>query len=114
MNRATSRLRTVARTATRPARDYVNWHFESTKDEIRRFNAHDEGLAQTVAELANVVAETQLYHSRLVGDLRDQVRDLTERIDRFEATIDQLTQVLAAMTSVPEDDVDMPARTSPS
>lgn len=104
MTESTSRVQRAARLATQPVRDYINSHFEMTKDEIRRANWSDEGLARVVAELGNVIAETHQYEARMIGDLRDQVEELSERIERYERIVDQLTQVVAALTIVPEDD----------
>ena len=109
MTNSKQRLHGVARSATKPVRDYINTHFEMTKDEIRRVAPHDEGLAQVVAELGNVIAETQLYHSRVVGDLRAQVEGLAERVERFERVVDQLTHVVGALTVVAEEQPPPPA-----
>jgi hypothetical protein len=102
MTDSTSKVHRVARRATQPVRDYINTHFEMTKDEIRRAGSSDEGVAQMVAELGNVIAETHQYQARVIGDLRDQVAELSERIAGYEVIVDHLTEVVAALTVEPE------------
>lgn len=94
--------------------NYFNNHFEMTKDEVRRSVATAavpagaiEAQMQTgrhLAELSNVVAETQLYQSKLIGDLRREVAALRAEVEQLGSTSSELAAVLTAMTLAPDND----------
>lgn len=94
----------LVRGGAAPFRNYFNSHFEMTKDEVRRAVAEvnispplDSFLSRNVTELSNVVAETELYQSRLIGKMRGDIDTLSDRVVEMSATLDQLTAVIAAL-----------------
>jgi signal-transduction protein with cAMP-binding, CBS, and nucleotidyltransferase domain len=105
------KLTSAARATAAPLRNYFNNHFEMTKQEVRRVVA-DSGVAalehaQTgrhLAELSNVVAETQLYQSKLISELRREVAALREELAQVSSTSAELAAVLTAMTLAPDVD----------
>ncbi len=109
-NSPKQQLKAVARSTAAPLRNYFNNHFEMTKDEVRRAVA-DAGVAaderaqsgRHLAELSNVVAETQLYQSRLISELRREIAALRSEVGAMAATSAELAAVLAAMTSTPDE-----------
>lgn len=97
----------VARSVGSPFRNFFNSHFEMTKEEIRRSTEHlaKSGEVQqdtNIAELANVVAETQLHQARIIGELRREVADLRRQVDEMTTATRETTAVLAASTLVPD------------
>lgn len=100
-NSANSPFTSVARSVAAPARNYFNSHFEMTKDEIRRAVARGaaESSHHSLDELANVVAETQLFQSKIIGELRQETASLGNRIGELEAVVAQLTAVVVALTA---------------
>ena len=108
-NSPKAKLTSAARATAGPVRNYFNNHFEMTKQEVRRAVA-DSGVAalehaQTgrhLAELSNVVAETQLYQSKMISELRREVAALRSDLAEMAATSAELAAVLAAMTSTPD------------
>lgn len=106
-----AKLTSAARATAAPVRNYFNNHFEMTKDEIRRAVAASAGAAADqgetsprLAELANVVAETQLYQSRLISDLRREITAMRAELDQMAATSAELAAVLSAVTLAPDAD----------
>jgi hypothetical protein len=101
-NSANSPFSSVARSVAAPARNYFNSHFEMTKDEIRRAVARGatESSHHSLDELANVVAETQLFQSRIIGELRHETAALTHRIGDLQTSVQQLEAVVAQLTAV--------------
>jgi GAF domain-containing protein len=90
-------------------RNYFNNHFEMTKQEVRRAAAESAAAALEnarsgghLAELSNVVAESQLYQSKLISELRREVAALRSDLADMSATSAELAAVLAAMTSTPD------------
>ena len=106
-----AKLISAARATTAPVRNYFNNHFEMTKEEVRRAVA-DSGVdalehAQTgrhLAELSNVVAETQLYQSKLISELRREVAALRGELEQMSSASAEFAAVLAAMTLLPDAD----------
>jgi hypothetical protein len=106
-----AKLTLAARATAAPLRNYFNNHFEMTKEEVRRA-VGESGVAalehaQTgrhLAELSNVIAETQLYQSRLISELRREVAALRDELGQMSSTSAELAAVLAAMTLVPDAD----------
>ncbi len=109
-----AQLRSAARSTAAPLLNYFNNHFEMTKDEIRRSaaaavvpDAALDAQMQTgrhLAELSNVVAETQLYQSKLIGDLRREIAALRAEVEQLGSTSSELAAVLTAMTLAPDND----------
>jgi hypothetical protein len=99
---ANSPFSSVARSVAAPARNYFNSHFEMTKDEIRRAVARGaaESSHHSMDELANVVAETQLFQSKIIGELRHETISLGERIGDLQRSVEQLEAVVAQLTTV--------------
>lgn len=107
-NSPKAKLTSAARATAAPVRNYFNNHFEMTKQEVRRAVA-DSGVAleqaqsgRHLAELSNVVAETQLYQSKMISELRREVAALREDLAQMSATSAELAAVLAAMTLTPD------------
>ncbi len=113
-------LKSVARSVTAPARNYINSHFEMTKDEVRVLAAQVSALrvpapqesdrAGPMFELADVIAETSLFQSRILADIRSEVAEAREQIERLSAEVaelgslvDRVVDVVAAMNLVAED-----------
>lgn len=101
-------LSAAARTAGSPFRNFFNAHFEMTKEEIRRSTEHLATSAEVqrdggVAELANVVAETQLHQARIIAELRREVGELRRQVEEMTAVSREVGAVLAASTLVPVD-----------
>jgi ribosomal protein L29 len=103
------KLKSAARATVGPVRNYFNNHFEMTKQEVRRA-AVESGVATLddarsggeLAELSNVVAETQLYQSKMISELRREIAALRSEIAEMSATSAELAAVLGAMTSTPD------------
>ena len=103
------KLKSAARATVGPVRNYFNNHFEMTKQEVRRAAA-ESGVAAPdyappggqLAELSNIVAETQLYQSKMISELRREIAALRSEIAEMSATSTELAAVLAAMTSTPD------------
>jgi prefoldin subunit 5 len=80
-----------------------------TKQEVRRA-ADESGVAALdraraggeLSELSNVVAETQLYQSKMISELRREIAALRSELAEMSATSAELAAVLAAMTSTPD------------
>lgn len=95
-------LKSVARSATAPARNYINNHFEMTKAEVRGLVDQLGDLDQSsrnasILELGNVVAETALYQSRMISQSRSDVESLRSEVAELTALVDQLVGVIGAM-----------------
>lgn len=106
-----SALGSVGRATTGPLRNYFNNHFEMTKEEVRRVVAISGAEApaatqtgQHLAELSNVIAETQLYQSKLISELRREIASLRSEIDQMASTSAELAAVLSAMTLASDSD----------
>jgi hypothetical protein len=103
------KLKSAARATVGPVRNYFNNHFEMTKQEVRRAVA-EPGVAALdyaqsgghLAELSNVVAETQLYQSKMISELRREIAALRSDLAEMSATSAELAAVLTAMTSTPD------------
>ena len=108
-NSPQAKLKSAARATVGPVRNYFNNHFEMTKQEVRRVAA-ESGIAALdqarsggqLAELSNVVAETQLYQSKMISELRREIAALRSDLAEMSATSAELSAVLAAMTSTPD------------
>jgi hypothetical protein len=106
-----AKLTSAARATTAPVRNYFNNHFEMTKEEVRRAVA-DSGvtalehaqIGRHLAELSNVVAETQLYQSKLISELRREVAALRGELEQMSSASAEFAAVLAAMTLLPDAD----------
>jgi len=103
------KLKSAARATVGPVRNYFNNHFEMTKQEVR-LAATESGAAALdyaqsggqLAELSNVVAETQLYQSKMISELRREIAALRSELAQMSATSAELAAVLTAMTSTPD------------
>lgn len=94
-----------------PVLNYFNNHFEMTKEEVRCVVANSGASAidqaqtsRQLAELSNVVAETQLYQSKLISELRREVAALRDELGQMSTSAAELAAVLAAMTLAPDAD----------
>lgn len=103
------KLKSAARATVGPVRNYFNNHFEMTKQEVRLAAAESGAAALDyaqaggqLAELSNVVAETQLYQSKMISELRREIAALRSELAQMSATSAELAAVLAAMTSTPD------------
>lgn len=89
------RLRSATRSISQPARSFLNDHFEMTKGQVRRSAdqvVHEVRLQQlSVDELGNVIAETQLHHAKLLGELRRQNDELLGEVRRLAELIEEQT-----------------------
>lgn len=97
----TAPLRSVARAATSPVRNYLNQHFEQVKSEIRnqKVELDEDGSAwRRVSDLENQLAEISLHHAQALAKLADQVAASNERIGELERLVERLADVVAAMT----------------
>lgn len=101
-------LKSAARAATSPMRNYLNQHFEMLKHEIReqRPAARDDGVDDAwlrLDELQNQLAEISLHHARILAGLRDELREhlaaTDRRLDELEGLIAKVADVVAAMTT---------------
>ena len=108
-NSPKAKLKSVARATVGPVRNYFNNHFEMTKQEVRLAVAESGAAALDYAqsggqlgELSNVVAETQLYHSKMISELRREIAALRSELAEMSATSAELAAVLAAMTLTPD------------
>jgi len=108
-----AQLKSMARVATAPARDYVNNHFEMTKAEVRGLidrigeldRADQDG---SVLDLANVIAETALFQSQMLNNARDEMIATRSEIDELRSDVKRLSDlterligVVGAMNSTP-------------
>lgn len=100
MSGPTEPIRSAARAATSPVRNYINQHFEMVKDEIRRHQpVVDQGAAwERVAELENSVTEMSLHHAQILARLRDQMGALDDRLAHLESLVERLADVVGAIT----------------
>lgn len=100
-------LRDAARAATAPVRNYVNGHFEMTKQEVREQAAslRDERVERAALDhaafdrLTDVNAEASQHQTQALAalrrdfaDLRDEVRELRDAIDTLSQAIADLVQ----------------------
>ena len=114
MPRPPQQLKAVVRSATAPARNYINNHFEMTKAEVRAVVAQVSALnisapvearpTQPLLELADVVAETSLFQSRMIADTRAEIAEVRAEIAKvscdiaeLSALVDRVVEVVAAM-----------------
>ena len=105
------KLAAAARATAAPVLNYFNNHFEMTKEEVRRVVANSGAssidqvqTSRQLAELSNVVAETQLYQSKLISELRQEVAALRDELGQMSTSAAELAAVLAAMTLAPDAD----------
>ncbi len=102
MSGAAGPLRSAARAATAPVRNYLNDHFEMVKAEVRDHQPVvdvDQGAAwERVGELENTLAEMSLYQAQMLARLREQMGDLDARIANLESLVERLADVVGAMT----------------
>ena len=108
--------RTVARRAASPVRNYVNAHFEATKQELREQVAtltrrHEQlaadlaGVAElttTVEGLAGTVADMHVHQTRTTLALADQVADLRRDVAELGADVRTLADVLVRLAEAGE------------
>ena len=99
----------LARAAGAPLRNYFNAHFENTKDEVRAYAATSTEIGrqtdintQVLTQLGNVVAETEMHQSRIIGQLRSDVAALTTQVDEMQRDIAQMTALVAALVASPD------------
>lgn len=100
MSGPTEPIRSAARAATSPVRNYINHHFEMVKDEIRRHQPVVEtGAAwERVAELENTVSELSLHQAQILARVREQLGDVDDRLARLESLVERLADVVGQMT----------------
>ncbi len=105
-----SRLGSALRSLTAPVRGYFNGHFEMVKSEIRSLRDRTDGLGLTeseaIAELASVVAETELHQTAAIARL-------TDRVDGIERELAELRRAVAAMGASIAVALDRPDTDSP-
>lgn len=107
-------MKSVARSVTAPARNYINNHFEMTKNEVRALVPQIASLqasqrVEPVSELADVINETSLFQSRMIADARAEVAETRAQIDRLSADVaelgalvDRVVDVVGAMNMATE------------
>ncbi len=100
MSGPTEPIRSAARAATSPVRNYINRHFEMVKDEIRSHQpVVDAGAAwERVAELENTVSEMSLHQAQILARLRDQLGEVDRRLAGLETLVERLADVVGQMT----------------
>ncbi len=95
-------LRSAARAATAPVRNYLNEHFEMVKAEVREQQPVidvDQGAAwERVAELENTISELSLHQAQILARLREQMHDVDQRLARLESLVERLADVVGEMT----------------
>lgn len=110
--RATGGARHVARRAASPVRNYVNAHFEATKQELRdqvgalvRRNdrvldeiAGFDRLADTVESLANSMADIHVHHTRTTIGLADEIGELRRSVTELRDDVRQLAEALVRLS----------------
>jgi predicted GTPase len=100
----TGPIRSAARAATSPVRNYLNQHFEQVKDEIRNqrpvVEIDQDEAWDRVADLENTLAEISLHHAQVLAKLTDQVAATNTRVAELERLVERLADVVAAMTVV--------------
>jgi hypothetical protein len=101
-------LKFVARATTAPARNYLNNHFEMTKEEVRGLiqqiaELDHSGQSESTRELSNVVAETALFQSRMISDTRTEIDDLRTEVRQLTTLIDRLVGAMNSRDRHPDD-----------
>lgn len=98
-----SPLRSFARRLGAPARNYINQHFEMTKQEVREQVASLRGAAdhnESVDRLAEVTAETSLHQMQSLAKLRSELADVRAELTETRQAVDALAAVVADLAEV--------------
>ena len=91
-------LRPLVRAIGAPARNYVNAHFEMTKQEVREQVAalREAGVSNgSIDRLAEVSAEAAQHQMQTVAKLRAEVAQLRDELGEARQAIDELGRVIA-------------------
>jgi Glycosyl transferases group 1 len=106
-------LRTLARRASSPVRDYINSHFEMTKQEVRALRTGigvtaaalpNEAVHRQLTEVADLAAELGVHHARGLADVRAEMAGIRAELAELRADLGTLTE---ALIRIIEDD-DLP------
>lgn len=115
--RAGAGARQVAKRATAPVRNYVNAHFEATKQELRdqlaavarrQERVLDEvagldELTDRVASLASTVADMHVHQTRTVVGLADELHELRTAIGELRDDVRTLAEAIVRLTAADTD-----------
>jgi hypothetical protein len=98
-------MKSVARSVTAPARNYINNHFEMTKSEVRSLVPQIASVqvskpAESMSELADVINETSLFQSRMIADTRAEVAEIRAQIGRLSADVAELSALVDRVVDV--------------
>jgi glycosyltransferase involved in cell wall biosynthesis len=114
-SRAAGGARVVARRATSPVRNYVNSHFELTKQELReqigalarrqdRVLAEIAGLdrlSESIESLASTMADMHVHQTRTTIGLADELRELRDTVGELRDDVRTLADVLLRLAEAP-------------